>query len=351
MKQRTLYIIIGIFTILTATAQTRFRTSELKRLAGALSVDVRALPEGYSHPDAQGLHLTVHVEQQMVDHIGLHLFADEVRAQSSSPIFNFLERYFLQLKYPSMVKTTANMIRDDEFRFEKGAIAAIDDLRVTDDFSFSNDNHRYTAVWNRDGRTLLSVSFPVVYELISGENKVEAENNLVTDIRKTTIRKCKDEQECNDSYISKDFSNRLYFQQGQLVTDSRHPVESLANLMLSTNTGGSYDIRMTQISYGFQKKVFQVPLRQWVAFCQNNGCQLYFGVEDIASADEVSAVVLAVNGAENYNHVLTVSMSAKDLEAGSGIIEARLYPYVPTHNVLNMFAGYRKSNPKTFVAQ
>lgn len=120
-------------------------------------------------------------------------------------------------------------------------------------------------------------------------------------------------------------------------------------MMLSTQARGQYDINVTQISYGFQKKVFQVPLRQWIAFCQNNGCQLYFGVEDMNEQGDISAVVLAVNQAENYNHVLTISTNSELIDARKGVIETRLYPYVPTHNVLNMFANYRKSNPKTIV--
>ena len=65
----------------------------------------------------------------------------------------------------------------------------------------------------------------------------------------------------------------------------------------------------------------------------------------------VGCVVMAVNTAENYNHVLTAEIPSDYLETKSGTVEARLYPYVPTHNVLNMFATYRKSNPKTFVSK
>lgn len=336
-------------TAMSAMAQSKFRTTELRRLATVLTLDVNQLPEGYSHPKAHGYNLTVHQDQQTIDHIGLYLFSDKLRASAQSPIFDFLERYFLQLKYPPTVKTSANMIRDDNFRFIQGSMATIDGLRLTDDFSFSNDNHRYIATWQRDGRILLSVSFPVEYELISGENKIEAEENLLADIQNTIVGHRKDDTRRNDTYINKSFSNRLYYQQGHLILDSKHPAESLANLMLSTNTPGEYTIQMTQVSYGFKKKVFQVPLRQWIAFCQNNGCQLYFGIDDIKANGEISAVVIAVNEIENYNHVLTLTLSSKAIDARQGLIEARLFPYVPTHNVLNMFANYRKSNPKNVV--
>ena len=351
MKQRILHIIIGLLAVLTITAQTQFRTSELRRLASVLSIDVSQLPEGYSHPVANGSQLTIHLSKQTIDHIGLQLFSPEMRNASSSPVFDFLERYFLQLKYPPTVKSAANMLRDDQFHFLQGTLSAIDDIRTSDDFTFSNDNLRYLATWTRQGRVLLSVSFPVEYELISGENKIEAEENLLSDIQKTQVKQQQEDVHRNDHYINECFSNQLYIQKGRLISSSHHPAETLANLMLSTQARGQYDIKVTQISYGFQKKVFQVPLRQWIAFCQNNGCQLYFGIENLNEKGEMSAVVLAVNQSENYNHVLTISTHTDTIDAKRGIIDARLYPYVPTHNVMNMFASYRKSNPKTIVSR
>lgn len=347
MKRIVLYMIASIIAATAAMAQPKFRTTELRRLATVLNLDASSLPEGYSYPKVNSLNLTAHISENVVDHIGLRLFPDELRTQGKSPIFDFLERYFLQLKYPPVVKTASNMIRDDEFRFITGSISTIDMVHMSDDFAFANDNRRYTATWSRNGKTILSVSFPVEYELISGENKIEAEDNLPTDILKTKITSTpiKDQQRV-DNYINNCFSNRLYFQQGKLIASEQHPAETAANMMLSTNMKGNYSINITQVSYGFKKKVFQVPLRQWISFCQNNGCQLYFGIEQVTDNGDISAVVIAVNQAENYNHVLSVTIPSSVIAHHQGKIEGHLYPYVPTHNVMNMFAKYRKSNPK-----
>ncbi len=351
MKRIVLYILLCSMMALNVSAQKQFRTSELQRLAKVLSLDVQILKEGYNHTTSQGLQLNVHVKDKTIDHIGLLLFSDELRTLGHSPIFDFLERYFLQLKYPPVVKSASNMLHDDEFKFITGSISSVDNIRLSDDFSFSNDNHRYVARWTRSGKSLLSVSFPVEYELISGENKIEAEDNLFADIKNTQIRKSNDDTTRNEYFIDQCFSNRLYFLNGQLVSDTKHPVESVANMMLSTNANGKYLLNLTQISYGFQKKSFQVPLQQWISFCHTNGCQLYFGVENTDNKGAISAVVLAVNQAENYNHVLTICVPSDAIRNRQGTIDARLYPYVPTHNVMNMFANYRKSNPKTFVSR
>ena len=145
MKRYTLFIFICLMA-LSATAKTAFRTAELGRLAQALALDAEALPEGYSHPEAKGLRLTVHQTAQTVDHIGLCLFSEEIRQMDHSPIFDFLERYFLQLKYPPQTK---NMIRDDQFKFLTGSLETVEKLLPTDGFSFNYDKLCYQATWSR----------------------------------------------------------------------------------------------------------------------------------------------------------------------------------------------------------
>lgn len=347
--KRGIYLILMVVFSLTASAQTAYRTAELQRLATVLSIDETKLHEGYNTLVADQRKVVVGVSNNTVNHIGLQLFSEEMRKVDHSPVLHFLERYFLQLKYPPRTISANNMIRDDQFRFLTGSLQTVDELMPTDAFSFSYDKRLYTVSWKRDGQTLLEVCFPVEYELISGENKVEAENNLVADIQQTAITGEAPRPALSQNYLNDQFSCRLYEQKGQLVFSERHPAETVANIMLSQQAKGAFVLQVTQLSYGFQKTTFSVPLRQWIAFCQKNGCQLYVGIEDITENGDVCAVVLAVNEAENYNHVLTVTVPSEAIREKTGTIEARIWPYVPTHNVQNLFDTYRKSNPKTFV--
>jgi hypothetical protein len=141
----------------------------------------------------------------------------------------------------------------------------------------------------------------------------------------------------------------LYYQDKKLLFDEHHPAETVANLLQSIDMAGDYCIKMTQVSYGFRKTTFEIPLHQWITFCYQNGCQLYVGIEDIENNGDVKAVVIAVNESENYNHVLTISFPYEAICDKKGSLEARLYPYVPTHNVRSLFAAYGKSSPKTYV--
>lgn len=334
---------------LLAMSQVSYRTSELKRLASVLSLDESAIASDGSHYlTTANKPIVVRVSNGMVSHIGIRLFSDEMRNLEKSPILDFLERYFLQLNYPPKSVSAANMVRDDQFRFLQGSLASVSDLEPSDGFSYSFDQNQYTAVWTRNGSALLEVSFPVEYELISGENKIEAENNIMADIQKTVIKKDIVDEKSNLSgyYLVPMFSSRLYFDKGQLVVNGLLQEQSAANLMLTTAVEGDYRLAMTQVSYGFKKTTADVPLDQWISFCKSSGCQLYFGIDHIEQDGTVSGVVLAVNQTENYNHVMTVKVPMSLYDERKGTIEAWLYPYIPTHNVRDMFAKFKSTNRK-----
>ena len=350
--KRFIYIIIGLALLLTsASAQIVFRTAELQRLATVLAIDPTILQEGYNYLDTDRQSLVVTKMNHTVNHIGLRLFNEDMRKMGDTPVMDFLERYFLQLKYPPKVTSAKNMIRDDQFQFVTGTLQTVGELKPTDLFSLNYDKRLYTASWTREGQPLLVVTFPVEYELISGENKIEAENLLQADILATDITNEPPKPASELGNPFEHFSGKLYKQRGALIYSERHPAETVANMMISQQIKGAFDLNLTQVSYGFKKTTFTVPLRQWISFCQNHGCQLYVGIEDVKENGDVSAVVLAVNEAENYNHVLTLSVPSDMIRARQGQIDARIYPYVPTHNVANLFAAYGKSNPKTFVSK
>ena len=343
MKRLVYMLILCCAVGLTSSARTVYRTAELERLASVLRLEGALLAEGYSHPMAGGITLTVHCQGGVVDHLGCQLFSDELRTAVHSPVLNFLERYFLQLRFPPQAKTASTMMRDDDVHLLVGSTAVISQLTPSDHFSFSYDQRRCEATWSRGGRTLLKVLFPVEHQLISGENKIEAENNLKDDVLRTSFVGLTDQTTLLDdaTYLSKSFSNRIYKVAGRPIVSMRHPAESAANILLSMQAAKGIGIAITQSNYGFKKSVFTVPLQQWIAFCRNSACELFFGVRDISPDGDVEATVLAVNEQMNYNHVLSVTIPAQVIRQRQGTVEARLYPYVPTHNIAGMLAAYQ----------
>jgi len=98
----------------------------------------------------------------------------------------------------------------------------------------------------------------------------------------------------------------------------------------------------------WQKKTYDLPLSQWIAWCRNNGCYLFFCVENMDN-DMVNAFVLVTNLNLNYNHLLSVKIPIKNIELNTGEIEAELRCFIPIHNISNLFSNKKtKSNYKIY---
>jgi len=348
---------------------SEFRTAEIARLCQKLSVAPSALPVGVSHITAKGNKITVSVNAaHVVDHVGLTLFSDEMKSAGDRMTLNFLERYFLELRYPKQ-ETVEYKLRDDNVKFLVGGPATAASITPDDAFSLQGDEKRQTASWTRGGKTILSLSFPTEYSLLSGEDKEEAEKLLENDLRSFAFNPPLPSDSVKPDinslepttvpqyYIlrgptcySKKVSSNLYYMQdngGQLslVADPTHLAESCANLMISTAVKGDYTLAVNQNIYGFNSKEFNVSLSRWIAFCKRNGCEMFFGLENI-SGGVVKGMVLAVNKSANYNHLLSVEIPVSVIDNGGGVIGAELYSYVPTHNISDLFVKIGKRNKR-----
>ena len=241
MKLRLLHIIVCLVASVTTMAQVTYRTAELERLSSVLGINSTVLPaDGYCYQTVKGRQIVIGVKARVVSHIGLQLFNEDVRRLDRSPIFDFLERYFLQLNYPPVSTTTNNMVRDDQFRFLRGSLATVSEIKPKDSFGYSLEQNTYTATWKRNDRDILQVSFPAEYELISGENKKEAEENIAADILQTeaVIDTVRESELPAAFYLLPEISARLYFRKGRLTVSSSRQEQSAANMMLTTATMG-----------------------------------------------------------------------------------------------------------------
>lgn len=351
------------FMALCASSSVRYRTAELKRLSEALHVQTDSIHEGENTIYVGNRLVRIQIDEGTMSFMGYMLFSNEMKEMAHTPILNFLERYLLQLDYPQKDRPQNKMLREDRVKFEIGSLAMVATLQTDCTFSYSYEHNRYIATWSRDGNPILSVSFPANHELISGENKKEAEEFIETDIRASqpspTMPVNKDLLTSTiqkdyyvrpgSTYLKKQLTSDLYYQQTDnffsLIINESHPLESAANIMLSTDNPSSFILKVKQVMYGYKKKYFDVPLRNWIAYCQNNGCELYFGVESF-DKEMIRASVIAVNDAEKYNHVLFVMIPLKTISQGSGDIEAQLETFIPMQNVTNLFEKYKKNKNK-----
>lgn len=354
--------LLAIAIILPSTGvcgRIGYRTPELRRLASALQIQEDSLREGKNFFTFGQKHLRVDISRNTVTDLGYVIFPEELKAAAGTPILNFLERYFLLLDYPKPDRTRQKMMQEDRFKFTTGNVSTIGSILPTDEFSYNCQFHKYEAAWRRNGKTILSVSFPAEHQLISGEDKIQAEANFQEDALMAYFPPSPEIDESlltptiqkdfyvmkGSSYLNNKLNSDLFYQrQGEsftLLSSISHPIESAANMMIGTNYSSPYNLKITQMLYGFKKKTYDLPLRNWIAYCRNSGCTLYYGVESITQ-QMIKATVIAVNTAENYNHLLFVNIPLSAIDTGQGDIEAKLETFIPMHNVLNIFAKYRK---------
>jgi len=341
-------------------------------MANLLSIKATDRLEGYhTLPVWDGYSLVMHVTQnRVIDHIGLHLFnREQVRDKDMTVVFDFVERYLLELILLKDKSKIAGKLKEDKVNLEYGDFPAL--KKITESLLLEvtqSDSRKYRISWTdkTNGQTVYALSFPMYYELMLGMNKIEIENNLEADIKaqiyniKVTepVRKenlypvpqTKYYIKQGEKYILETLNSNLYYIKKQdgtftLLFDEKFPVESLSNLMISDDMDNNYLLNVTQNKYGQNVSEFTVPLKQWIRYCLNLGCVAYFGLESQDEHQIIASVVME-NRKLAYNHVLYIIFDKSRLNKPDGTIKAKLHAYIPTHNVTDLFYQ-TKDKPNT----
>lgn len=358
--KRKILLIISLTVFLTAESAVKYRTPELKRLAQIVGVDEKALIPGTNHI---GNYTLILDDSMTVRNVGLNLFSEEVKQMGNRQVLDFVERYFLQLAHPAPNSSADLMIKSDGIIFQKGKWQDIKKITSSMPFNLSYHLMRYTVSWSAKDVNL-SFSFPGKYQLISGENLIEAESNLPQDILQTVIlnRSNMTEGEMKPS-SSKDFfvkkgtwlyteslNGDTYFKKlanGEFepVVDPAYIKESVSDILLCPDAAEPFLLDVTMHCYGFKDVTFSVPVSRWISYCIQKGCTMYCGVESVTN-DGVKATLLAVNQELNFNHLLSVNVPLETIELGKGTIKADLHAFIPTHNIINLKGKYKKSKKR-----
>lgn len=338
---------------ISAWGQVQFATARLQTMAGLLALEKDKLTvgenDGYYH---LGYPLNVRVNKwNEVEHIGYKLFTQDVRKSNPLPVYDFLERYFLEL----------DLLRD----MDKSMRLAIDkvqlsnkNLSIIHTFDGSETLNidilslkKYQVVWSKDGLNILTVTFDMDYQLLSGCNSVEAEQKLIRELQRHQFEGQQelavDFPEANQSnsfwqvndgtYILEEIRHTLYYHKNEngrwkLVCDAGHPVWSTFNLMLSRDMDNDCNLDLIVDLYGYKEKEMMVSLRKWIDFCCMQGCKSYLGIKTNQES-KITGTVFMVNEKMGYNHMLTIEVCKDVFASRKGNIRSRLYAYIPLHNV------------------
>ncbi len=337
-----------------ATAQVRGATERIGSLLRVLRLSgadtLRPATDYTENFTRQGRPLHVVTNRWgEVAHVGYYLFPAGLRASQPSPVYDFLERYLLELDLPSQLPRQMRLSLDKVT--VKGNPAAAAAFDGTESFGLSSELMRnYSVRWSREGRELLSLNFPMDCQLLTGCNAIELEKNLARDLRRTEpLPPCATVAPRGEltasgatvichgrTYLNELIRSDLYLRKSAgsyfLIEDAARPLQTIPNLMLAGPAGRDYRMDLSLDKYGYDAETFTVSLGQWQAFCREQGCELYFGVKTL-SGGVLTGTLFAVNERMGYNHVLSVEFPVSLLQGGEGSIRARLLAYIPLHNV------------------
>lgn len=301
--------------------------------------------------------------QGLIDHVGVKLFNRDWVHRYPTFVYHFIERYFLEL----LLLPSENEIYT-KLRMEKVKISSDiyslhsfkkDLQRIISDFSkdyslyIMCNNNRYTVSCMRNERVLVEVDFPVRYELLSGNTKLEAENSvymalMVQQVKEYMPLSERELFEYNDSlfcanedyYLAETIVSTAFYKKEQdeflPIFSSSMMMESVYNLFNSSYDWG-VNVEITQNLYGGKKITYILPLKKLIDFCVDQHCIVYSGVQKVEKT-EITGVLMAVNMELGYQHLMQFSLPKDLLNAPEKHqVKIKMYSYIPIHNVSSMF--------------
>lgn len=299
-------------------------------------------------------------------HLGYKLFADNMKIHYPSELYDFLERYFLEL---DCINKSEELIYqhliDDKVLIKKGNIFNVNKIAETTPFSIKNiDDVCYEIEWREKDKVLLNLQFPIDYQLLLGLRKSEIELTM-QDILQSTITgklwienllaKSPEVEMMSDGYFkSKEhliyyiegLNTIEYYERGDKkkyipVYDDKVMEYSLHNLFRGIIAeDNQYQLNVLQNLYGYKKTSFTVSLSQWINYCKSNGLCAFVGVSR-GSEESYKVTVIAQNKKLGYNHLMKVVIPKDFMQKPNAVFATELYAFIPTSNLKDV---YQKSN-------
>lgn len=296
------------------------------------------------------------------------LFPDDLKQGEQSYVYSFIERYFSEISNIKDRSFLTQKLYDDKVFFATGSVEDIKHLSSDLPFALSCFGNRYyEATWSKGQEVVLTVIFPISYELLLGQPKHEIEKTIYDDICAadlSTLKSGKLESSQNlmklanglfqtkqiKYYQKESLSNRSYYKalpSGQFkpVLDAAFIEQSATNIFQS-DTGIDFKIDVEQSLYGFESRSFTITLRQWLAYCQSRSLSVYAGIEEEYES-ALKLLIIAESAELGYNHMLSVMVPKKFLaDSHNTVFSAKLNAYIPTHNVKDLYQQYKEKTKR-----
>ena len=363
MRVRTAILILLLAASMHAV--TLYRTPRLATIAAALRLN---LPDTvrYNNIVIDSVAICrgkdIHVRTNGlgdITHIGYNLFAPALRqAYKDSPVFDFLERYLLELDLQIDERTQSVRMDVDQVTVVKGNIQMLRTLDPKSDVSFNLDEitrkmYRVTIAFN--GKKI-QITFPAINELLIGANMLDLEDILKRDVQRmmpiSGDALIADWTDCQVSkgkdvliveggnYLSPLIRGDIYLteQNGirKLICDSLNPTKSVSNIMLTGMFDKAIPLKMDIDRYGGKADSLEIKLQQFIAYCKSEGCKLFFGIKNV-SDDTLTGTFFAYNEKYSYDHMMTVVFPLQILQGKDDAVRGKVYSYIPLHHIAEKY--------------
>lgn len=267
---------------------------------------------------------------------------------------DFLERYFNELSKQKRTSISTKMA-DDQVYFRNGKMSDLSQVTDTMPFSINLLYRYYEVEWKKQGQPFITIVFPARYDLILGLRHDEAQHQFKETILAApqytdSIIAPGEKVMQNDSiYVAKtdyleleSFNDATYYIYNKVDStfspyfNLDHLDYSAANLFHGLIANADYRMYVEQTEYGYKTSNYLITLRQWLDYCAAWGLKVFFGVEE-QREDGLLALVIAKSKELSFNHMLSVVIPDKFVTDRNAVLKARMTPYIPTHNVRNLF--------------
>ena len=218
--------------------------------------------------------------------------------------------------------------------------------------------------WEYGLQNLFAMQFPLNRELISGTNKLEADNVLFEQLKgnncnnlsaQTNANLISDDLTSTDSiiyirtgtsFILGEINENTYYKKAsagyELIFDENFPKESLSNLFLGNFEDCKLKIQITHSMYGNYNPEFEMSLNDFICFFKQD-----FKVYTVSyqkTPDVINATVIFQNKLYDFIHLLIITTKKDSLFDKNGVITASFRSNIPQHNINSIVRDLVKDN-------
>lgn len=357
-------VILFLVCAASISAATPFRTPRLEKMAQILHLSlpdelaVDAETDSMAIVNGKDIYLRTNAFGD-VSHIGYRLFANVLKESfSDSPVFDFVERYLLEIDLGDEDMSALERLDVDHVQFVSGTCDILREITPETDLSFSLDvlaRKKYRITMKFDAKEVCLV-FPANNQLLTGTNLIDLENMLQRDMQRviavTSDDVIEDWSEVTvshadsllyvegETHISPMIRSNLYLTETnghrKILIDSKSPSRSVSNIVLTGLFDKLIPLHMVIDRYGGNDESIDITLQQFVAYCKLEGCKMFFGIKSLTD-DTLTGTLFAYNEQLSYDHMLSIVFPLSILKGEDGNILGKLYSYIPLNDVPDKF--------------